>query len=92
MRQVLAGLVLTLAAAVSAAPGCPICSTGTGQQVRAGIFDGNFARNAVATLLPFPFLLGTVAAIHFGWPQRRRQGRGGGRPSGEAPEHTPKED
>ena len=51
--------------------GCPVCDTGTGQDVRDGLFDENFARNVFAVALPFPILLGVVAMIHFGWPARR---------------------
>ena len=45
---------------------CPVCDTATGEQVRAGIMDDQFAFNLFATLLPFPFLVGIVAFIHFG--------------------------
>ena len=62
--------------AASAALACPVCDTDTGQQVRAGIFDEDFARNLLLTLLPFPVLLTIVAAIHFGLPGRAaRQNR-----------------
>jgi hypothetical protein len=53
---------------------CPICDTGTGRQVRAGLFDGHFARNAAAILLPFPIFAGVVALLHFGPPMRREKG------------------
>jgi hypothetical protein len=56
----------------SAVCACPVCDTGTGEQVRAGILNGNFAATAATVLLPFPILLGVVALIHFGWPVRRR--------------------
>lgn len=71
-------LVLTLNAPAGA---CPICDTGTGRQVRAGIFDDNFGRTLLAVALPFPILLAVVAAIHFGWPATRRTG--GDLPDGE---------
>jgi uncharacterized membrane protein len=58
-------------AAVSTASACPVCNTGTGEQVRAGLFDESFGMNLLATVLPFPILLGFVAAIHFGWPRRK---------------------
>jgi hypothetical protein len=57
------------------APACPICSTGTGDQVRAGIFDGHFLANTIALLLPFPLLLSIVVAVHFGWPRSRQRTR-----------------
>jgi hypothetical protein len=56
----------------STAYACPVCDTGTGEQVRAGILNGDFAATAATVLLPFPILLGVVAIIHFGWPARRR--------------------
>ena len=74
-------LVLTLSAPAGA---CPVCDTGTGRQVRAGIFDGDFGRTLLAVALPFPILLAVVAAIHFGWPATRRTG--GDLPHGE-PRH-----
>ena len=51
---------------------CPVCDTETGKDVRAGIFDEEFGRNAVLTLLPFPVLLAIVAMIHFGFPAMGR--------------------
>jgi hypothetical protein len=39
---------------------CPFCNSTTGEQVRAGIFNGAFAANAGLVLLPFPFLLALV--------------------------------
>lgn len=68
----LSAVVLTAAAPALA---CPICDTGTGQQVRAGILDDQFAFNLVATLLPFPILIGIVAVIHFGGRIGRRRGK-----------------
>jgi hypothetical protein len=64
-------LVLTLNAPTGA---CPVCDTGTGRQVRAGIFDDNFGRTLLAVAVPFPILLAVVAAIHFGWPATPRSG------------------
>jgi hypothetical protein len=61
------------AASALIAPACPVCDTGMGQQVRAGIIDENFAATLVAVLLPFPILLGLVAVIHFGWPFHRQE-------------------
>jgi hypothetical protein len=61
-----AGLVMPAAA-------CPVCDTGTGQQVRAGILDDSFGRTLLAVVLPFPLLLAVVAGIHFGWPPLGRK-------------------
>jgi hypothetical protein len=63
---------LPLVASGAAVLACPVCDTGAGAQVRAGILDGNFAGTLVAVLLPFPVLLACVAMIHFGWPSRVR--------------------
>ena len=70
--------VLLLAAGDAAA--CPVCDSGTGRQVRAGILDGDLGLNLLATLLPFMVVLAVVAAIHFGPPRSskpRRPGDGG---------------
>ncbi|HEX8325404.1 MAG TPA: hypothetical protein VF595_15990, partial [Tepidisphaeraceae bacterium] len=56
----------------STAVACPVCNTSTGAAVRAGIFDGGFAWNVLATLLPFVALLPVVTLLHFGLPGRRR--------------------
>lgn len=64
-------VLLVLALHASAARACPYCESDVGREVAAGIFDGEFAINLVKTLLPFPVLLGLVAAVHFGaWPAR----------------------
>jgi hypothetical protein len=47
------------------AAGCPVCSSGTGRQVRAGLVDGNMGVSVLATVLPFVVLGGVVAGIHF---------------------------
>lgn len=61
--------VLVLTVWASAAQACPYCESDVGREVAAGIFNGDFVLNAVKTLLPFPVLLGLVAAVHFGiWP------------------------
>jgi hypothetical protein len=51
---------------------CPLCKTGTGVQVRAGLFDGRFGYNLAAVLLPFPIFLGIVGLLYFGPPKRKR--------------------
>jgi hypothetical protein len=48
------------------ASGCPLCHTQTGEQLRAGIFNGSFGWNLLATLLPFPIFAGVVAFLYFG--------------------------
>ena len=69
--SVLASIAVQLTVA-STARACPVCDSGTGEQVRAAILNENFAATAATVLLPFPILLGVVALIHFGWPARRR--------------------
>ena len=63
------GLILWLGAAPVRA--CPLCESETGQRVRAGIFNADFGRNLVVTLLPFPLFLGIIYLIHSGppWPK-----------------------
>jgi hypothetical protein len=52
--------------------GCPLCHTQTGEQVRAGIFNGSFGWNLLLTLLPFPVFAGVVGFIYFGKPRKRK--------------------
>lgn len=57
------------AAAFALAPpafACPICDSGTGEQVRAGILGEGLAAGLLATLLPFALTAGVVAVVHFG--------------------------
>ncbi len=61
--------VLAVQAAASTSVACPVCDTGTGEQVRAGILNEKFGSTLVTVLLPFPILLAVVAVIHFGWPR-----------------------
>jgi len=49
------------------APACPICDTETGEQVRAGIFGGDFWSTLLVVASPFPVLLVAIAAYHFDW-------------------------
>ena len=63
-------VVILVAILATPALACPVCDSGTGEQVRAGILDEQFAFNVFATLVPFPILVGVAAFIHFG-------GRGG---------------
>lgn len=51
---------------------CPLCESSTGQQVRAGIFNEDFAGHSLGALLPFGLLLTIVAWIHFGLPPWRK--------------------
>lgn len=54
----------------TAIPACPVCSRGTGEAVRAGIFNEDFGPNLLMTILPFPLMLGIAAALHFGFGAR----------------------
>lgn len=58
----------------SVAWGCPYCDSDIGEEVAAGIFNGDFWLNGALTLLPVPALFLIVALIHFGppWPFRSR--------------------
>ena len=60
--------VVALSAAVAApAAACPVCDTGTGDAVRAGIRE-DLAVNVAATVLPFAAVGGVILAVHFGFP------------------------
>ncbi len=65
-RPTLLSAALLVALIAAPLPGCPVCVTATGWQVSAGILDDSFAFNVFATLLPFPFLTGIAAIIHYG--------------------------
>ncbi len=61
-RKVKVGLAMLTLTFVSLAEACPLCHTGTGQQVRQGIMDQNFFFNVTATLTPF-FIIAIVISI-----------------------------
>ena len=78
VAAVRAGL-LFFAMVLAAAPAraCPVCRTGTGRQVRAGIVGDDLGPGVLATVLPFAVVAGVTAAIHFGGRGRERsRGRG----------------
>ena len=56
---------------------CPVCNSGTGREVRDGIFGPDFGRNVALTALPFPIFLGIAAAVYYGPPPWRKPGRDG---------------
>jgi hypothetical protein len=82
VRRVLYTFPALLLLAAGTVGGCPVCESGTGQQVRAGIIDDDLGLNLLATLLPFSVVLGVVAAIHFGPPWRKQGNRTRGRRDG----------
>jgi hypothetical protein len=47
---------------------CPVCHTGTGRQVRAGIFTTGFSKRVLLTLAPFPAFLTIVGLIYYRFP------------------------
>lgn len=63
-------VVLALLGATPAAA-CPVCSSETGERVRAGVFGAEFGANALLIALPFAVLFGVVALLHFGPPRLR---------------------
>ncbi|GAB4452538.1 MAG: hypothetical protein OHK0029_03650 [Armatimonadaceae bacterium] len=77
-----AGWILLMLAVAASASACPVCDTGTGDAVRAGVFNEDFGQNLWQTLLPFPIFAGVVALVYFGPPRlpprplSRWQGRG----------------
>jgi hypothetical protein len=81
MRHALAAVPLAISLLrASPAQACPLCDSATGTRVRAGIFDSSFGYNLLATLLPFPVLLGIIALIHFGPPGVKDRSGTRGRP------------
>jgi hypothetical protein len=63
-------LVLALAAVLmstATALACPLCDTGTGVAVRAGIAE-HFALHLGATAAPFVVLFAIVTILQRGWP------------------------
>ena len=58
---------------------CPLCKTGTGQQVREQIFNADFGKNLARTLAPFPVLIALIALVqhispkHRQWAESRRK-------------------
>jgi hypothetical protein len=45
---------------------CPVCDTGTGREVRAGILGGDLVVTLLAVTLPFTLVAAVVAFVHFG--------------------------
>jgi hypothetical protein len=45
---------------------CPFCNSQTADKVRAGIFNEHFIFHVVASLAPFPVLIGILLMIYFG--------------------------
>ena len=74
LNLILMTVLAVQAATASTSTACPVCDTGTGEQVRAGILDENFGSTLMTVLLPFPILLGVVAMIHFGLPRPGARG------------------
>ena len=62
------GLLGTLASAELHA--CPVCHSDLGQQVRAAIFNGEFAWHLLVVALPFPLLALTAMGLAH-WVVRR---------------------
>lgn len=63
-------VLLSLTAAPTQA--CPVCDSETGQDVRRGLFNEDFGKNLLITVLPFPIFCGIVALIYYGPPRRER--------------------
>jgi len=60
-----ARIILVLLALCRRADACPVCDSPTGQEVRAGIFDGRFGLTWLEVAAPFPVLLAILAALHW---------------------------
>lgn len=68
---VLGGALLFLGNS-STAWGCPVCNSGTGKAVRAGLFGQEFGFNLFVTVIPFVVCALIVAGIYYGPPGQRR--------------------
>ncbi len=66
LRTAAASMLLLFAAFPAHA--CTVCDSGTGRQVRAGLFDGHFLHQFTLVVLPIPVLAALVLLIHFGLP------------------------
>jgi hypothetical protein len=56
---------------------CPVCNSGTGQAVRAGIFGSDFVFNLAVTIVPFLIFAAIIAGIYYGPPGQWRSRSGG---------------
>jgi len=65
MRTPRSRLIASLAATALASPSiaCPVCDSDTGVEVRAGLFNGEFAITAAKVVLPFPVTLALLGAL-----------------------------
>ena len=68
IQKALAGLVcgVLLLVSSSAAWACPVCDSGTGKAVRAGVFGRDFGFNLLVSVAPFAVCALIVAAIYYG--------------------------
>ena len=48
----------------SAAHACAVCDSPTGQQVRAGLFNGHFLHTLLLVTAPFPVFAGVVLGLY----------------------------
>ena len=49
---------------------CPLCTTNTGTEVRAAIFNHNFVLYLFTLLIPFIFFILISLAIYYGLPNK----------------------
>ena len=71
---------MSLLLAAHALLACPLCDTGTGERVRAGILGpglGFFVQTLAATLAPFVVISIVILGVYFERPSRRRTGSKG---------------
>jgi hypothetical protein len=78
MRKASAALVGAASFFVSSpAWSCPVCDSGTGQAVRAGVFGSDFGFNLAVTTVPFLIFAAIIAGIYYGPPEQWRRRSGG---------------
>ncbi|HAH47852.1 hypothetical protein [Gimesia sp.] len=61
-------VLIALTVTVLPVEACPYCESEIGKEVAAGIFNDDFALNALLTLLPVPIFLSIVYVMYSGMP------------------------
>ena len=64
--------VVLLSLTASPTQACPVCDSEAGKDVRRGLFNEDFGKNLLMTVLPFPIFSGIVALIYYGPPRPKR--------------------
>tara|TARA_R110002095_G_scaffold213796_1_gene204905 strand:+ start:698 stop:994 length:297 start_codon:yes stop_codon:yes gene_type:complete len=84
-------VLIALTVNVSPVEACPYCESELGKEVAAGIFNDDFAINALLTLFPVPIFLSIVYVMYSGMPFSKNNTKTNAREqpdSGTSPVHT----